>query len=62
MLLQLAGVKHIVVHNIGVPARGRSDRSDNDRRYLEGALARGGVATFERSLRRPVSLDFSAAR
>lgn len=47
MLLQIAGVKHIVVHNIGVPAAGVRLGADNDRRYLEGALARGGVATFE---------------
>ncbi len=50
MLLQLAGVKRIVVHDIGVPGSGvRIDR-DDDRRYLERALGRTGIATFERSL------------
>ncbi|HEY1653645.1 MAG TPA: hypothetical protein VGF86_00870 [Candidatus Tumulicola sp.] len=47
MLLQLAGVKHIVVHGIGVPGAGVRLVNGTDRHYLENALRRSGVASLE---------------
>lgn len=50
LLLKLAGVKNIVVHQIGVPAAGVRLAGQHSRPYLESALRASGVATFERSL------------
>jgi hypothetical protein len=50
MLLRMAGVKHLVVHNIGVPTAGIRLAGQNDRSYLESAMRRTGLATLERSL------------
>jgi hypothetical protein len=44
MLLQLAAIKSIVVHTIGVPAAGVRLHAQNDRPYLESALRRSAIA------------------
>ena len=49
MLLRMAGVRHLVVHNIGVPTAGIRLAGQNNRSYLESALRRTGLATLERS-------------
>jgi hypothetical protein len=50
LLLQMAGIKNIVVHQIGVPGAGVRLAGDNSRPYLEAALHRSGVASLEQSL------------
>ncbi|HEY1681601.1 MAG TPA: hypothetical protein VGF98_08210 [Candidatus Tumulicola sp.] len=50
LLLQMAGIKHIVVHQIGVPGAGVRLAGNNSRQYLEAALQRSGVASLEQSL------------
>jgi hypothetical protein len=50
MLLRMVGVRHLVVHHIGVPTAGVRLTGNNDRLYLERALALTGIATLERSL------------
>ncbi len=49
MLLRTAGVKHLVVHSIGVPTAGIRLAGQNSRSYLESALRRTRLATLERS-------------
>ena len=49
LLLQLAGVKHIVVHQIGIPGAGVRLAGNNSRSYLEAALHRSGVASLQQS-------------
>lgn len=50
LLLQMAGIKHIVVHQIGVPGAGVRIAAANSRAYLEAALQRTGVASLEQNL------------
>lgn len=49
MLLQMTGVKHVVVHDIGVPTAGVRLFGDNGRAYLERAMRAGGFASLEAS-------------
>ena len=47
MLLQMTGVKHIVVHQIGTPTAGIRLTAQTGRTYLDGALRRSGIASLE---------------
>lgn len=49
LLLELAGVKDIVVHQIGVPSAGVRLAGEHSRPYLERALRASGIATLSRS-------------
>ncbi|MEO6836493.1 MAG: hypothetical protein ABI231_11405 [Candidatus Tumulicola sp.] len=49
MLLKMAGVKHLVVHAIGVPTAGVRLTGQRGRPYLEKALGAGRIAVFEAS-------------
>ncbi|MGA8535174.1 MAG: hypothetical protein WB615_13790 [Candidatus Tumulicola sp.] len=49
LLLQMAGIKHIVVHQIGTAGAGVRLAGNNSRSYLEGALHRNGVASLQQS-------------
>lgn len=49
LLLQTAGVKQIVVHQIGIPDAGVRLAGNNTRSYLEHALHRSGVASLIQS-------------
>lgn len=50
MLLQMAGVKHLIVHEIGVPTAGVRLTRNDGRAYLEQAMGRSGISTLEASL------------
>lgn len=50
LLLQLAAVKHIVVHEIGVPGAGVRLAGTHARASLEAALGRSHVATLDKTL------------
>jgi hypothetical protein len=50
LLLRLAAVKHIVVHDIGVPGAGVRLAGDHARASLEAALHRSGIATLDKTL------------
>ncbi|MBV8118184.1 MAG: hypothetical protein JOZ01_09405, partial [Candidatus Eremiobacteraeota bacterium] len=47
MLLRMVGVKHLIVHHIGVPTAGIRLTQNSDRGYLERALRASGLATPE---------------
>ncbi len=50
MLLKMVGVKHLVVHDIGVPTAGIRLNGSNGLAYLNAAMRRSGIATLEASL------------
>ena len=49
LLLRMAGVEHIVVHQIGKPGAGVRLAGNDSRRYLEDALHRSGLASLQQS-------------
>jgi hypothetical protein len=49
LLLQMAGVKYIVTHHLGVPGGGVRLAGNNTRAYLDDALRRSGVASLQQS-------------